>query len=861
MQNRREFLGFAARLAGAAGAMGGLQTACLESLGRAAGIEPTEGSSYLDAEHIVVLMQENRSFDHAFGTLRGVRGFNDPRAITLPDGNPVWVQTDANGHRYAPFRLDLKSTKATWMGSLPHSWADQTDARNHGLYDKWLLAKRSGHRDYQDMPLTLGYYTRADIPFYYALADAFTICDQYFCSSLTGTTPNRCYLWTGTVRDQQTAKSPANVRNEDLEANRTGTWTTFPERLEDHGISWKVYQNEIDVASGLTEAEDVWLSNFGDNPLEYFRQYQVQLSPRHRAFVERRLKELPAEIDALTKRLASGKADGAARLRKQHAELTRELKRLLAEHAEFSHKRLDTLTPRERALHERAFCTNAGDSSYRQLAELAYHDGSVERRMRVPKGDVLHQFRADVENGRLPTVSWIVAPQEFSDHPSSAWYGAWYIAEALDILTRNPAVWKKTIFLLTYDENDGYFDHVPPFVAPRPGHPETGRVTRGIDTSVEYVELDQDRKRTRPGSARGGSIGLGYRVPMVIASPWSRGGCVCSQVFDHTSVLQFLEHFLSHKFHRAVAEPNISQWRRVVCGDLTSAFQAAARTSDATVPFPPRDAFLESIHEAQFKDVPSNFHALQPNEIETIRHSPSHSPWLPRQEAGTRTSCPLPYELAVNGALNGPRTEFTIRFAAGKDQFGTRAAGAPFTVYALGSTASLTVRNYAVEAGEQLEDPWVLTDFANGRYHLRVYGPNGFFREFVGGADDPHVDFHFDGARGQSENGDVVIIATNRDPARRWTIEISDLAYGNPPKSHLLKAGQTERLTIATHKSAGWYDLNCRVAGSSGLFVKRYAGRIETGKWSTSDPAMSRSTREATASGKMEPHPPILLRS
>ena len=113
MQTRREFLNFAARLASAAGAMGGLQTACLESLGRAAAIEPADGSSYLDAEHIVVLMQENRSFDHAFGTLRGVRGFNDPRAITLPDGNPVWVQTDAKGHRYAPFRLDLKSTKAT----------------------------------------------------------------------------------------------------------------------------------------------------------------------------------------------------------------------------------------------------------------------------------------------------------------------------------------------------------------------------------------------------------------------------------------------------------------------------------------------------------------------------------------------------------------------------------------------------------------------------------------------------------------------------------------------------------------------------------------------------------------------------
>lgn len=861
MQTRRDFLGFAARLASAAGAMGGFQSACLESLSRAAAIEPADGSSYLDAEHIVVLMQENRSFDHAFGTLRGVRGFNDPRAITLPDGNPVWVQTDAQGRHYAPFRLNLKSTKATWMGSLPHSWADQTDARNHGHHDKWLVAKRSGHPEYREMPLTLGYYTRADIPFYYALADAFTICDQYFCSSLTGTTPNRSYLWTGTIRDQPSAKSPANVRNEDIESSHAGTWKTFPERLEDHGISWKVYQNEITAASGFSEAEDAWLSNFGDNPLEYFRQYQVELAPRHRAYVERRIKELPAEIDAVAKRLTTAKASVATRLRKQHQELISELKHLQAERAEVAHKRLNTLPPRERALHEKAFSTNDRDPSYRHLAELTYHDGHGERRMRVPKGDVLHQFRADVESGRLPTVSWVVAPQEFSDHPSSAWYGAWYIAEVFDILTRNPAVWKKTIFLLTYDENDGYFDHVPPFVAPQPGHPETGRVTRGIDTSVEYVDLAQDRTRARPGNARGGPIGLGYRVPMVIASPWSRGGCVCSQVFDHTSVLQFLEHYLSQKFHRTVAEPNISHWRRVVCGDLTSAFQGAAKTGDARIPFPPRDEFLESIHEAQFKDVPSNFHALQPDEIKTIRHAPTRSPWLPRQESGTRTSCPLPYELTVDGALNGPRTEFTIRFEARQDRFGNRAAGAPFTVYAIGSTAATTVRNYAVAAGEHLEDSWPLSEFPNGRYHLRVYGPNGFFREFQGSGEDPHVDLHFDWSHTQGANGEVAIVATNRDRGRSCTVEIGDLAYESRPQSREVKAGHTERLTIPTQKSGGWYDFVCRLALADGSFQKRYAGRVETGKWTTSDPAMARPMRETAASGNMESLSPILPRS
>lgn len=140
-------------------------------------------------------MQENRSFDHCFGTLQGVRGFNDPRTITLPDGDTVWAQKNEKGETFLPFRLKIKDTRSTWMGSLPHSWTDQADARNNGRYDQWLIAKKPGRAAFAHVPLTLGYYNREDIPFYYALADAFTVCDQNFCSSLTGTTPNRLYLY------------------------------------------------------------------------------------------------------------------------------------------------------------------------------------------------------------------------------------------------------------------------------------------------------------------------------------------------------------------------------------------------------------------------------------------------------------------------------------------------------------------------------------------------------------------------------------------------------------------------------------------------------------------------------------------
>src|SRR5690349_12630557 len=199
MDTRREFLKKSLLLSGAAG----LSNALPASIQRALAINPEKGSTYLDAEHVVILMQENRSFDHCFGALRGVRGFNDPRAITLPDKNLVWLQTNKAGETYAPFRFDICDTKITWMGSVPHSRSSQVDADNLGKYDQWLDAKRSGNKKYADMPLTMGHYTREDLPFNYAMADAFTVCDQNFCSAMTSTWPNRLYFWGGTIKEEK----------------------------------------------------------------------------------------------------------------------------------------------------------------------------------------------------------------------------------------------------------------------------------------------------------------------------------------------------------------------------------------------------------------------------------------------------------------------------------------------------------------------------------------------------------------------------------------------------------------------------------------------------------------------------------
>lgn len=777
-----------------------------DAIARALAIHPPPGTTFLDAEHVVILMQENRSFDHSYGALRGVRGFRDPRAHTLPNGNAVWFQTDARADTYAPFRLDITASNATWIGGLPHTWPDQVDARNGGRYDKWLIAKPK-----RELPFTLGHYARPDIPFYYALADAFTVCDQAFSSSLTGTTANRLYLWTGAIRADAT--DTPRVQNADTYYDKEANWHTFPERLEDAGVSWRMYQNEISLDCGLRGEEDAWLSSFGDNPIEWFTQYNIRFAKSRRDYVPKLVAEAPAQISERERALQATDLTAAARttLQRELAALRANLTAAQAERPTYSEAAWNALPARAKALHEKAFTTNTGDPLHRSLTKLSYQDGATRREMEVPAGDVLHRFRHDVATGALPSVSWLVAPENFSDHPSAAWYGAWYVSEVLDILTKNPDIWKKTVFILCYDENDGYFDHVPPFVAPHPSRPETGRVSSGIDTTAEWGNVH----------GRDHSLGLGYRVPLVVASPWSRGGCVNSQVFDHTSMLRFLEVWLAGK-GKHVTETNITEWRRTVCGDLTSAFRPYDG-EPIELPKPlDRDATVERIHAARFRQPPKGGAPLTKETIAATNVGAL-------QESGTRPSCPLPYELLVNAAAHG--AELTLVMEARADAFGKAAQGAPFNAYSYG--AEMQCRSYAVRAGDVVRDVMPIA----GPYRVRLDGPNGFMREFTGrqagtGAGRP-IAIVVAYAGGNAASGQLDIRLSNHDRTAR-DVTIRDESYWAPIQHVTVAAGGRSSVTVDTDRSHGWYDFTVR----SGDLAYRYAGRVETGKWSISDPAM-----------------------
>ncbi|MGM9479076.1 phosphocholine-specific phospholipase C [Pedobacter sp. GSP4] len=838
MDTRREFLRKSLLLSGATG----LATVMPASIERALAIDPAVGSTFLDAEHIVILMQENRSFDHTFGTLQGVRGFNDPRAISLPNQKPVWFQTDAAGNTYAPFRLNIKDTKVTWMGSLPHSRASQVDANNNGKYDKWLSAKKSGNKDYAHMPLTLGHYIREDLPFNYALADAFTICDQNFCSAMTSTTPNRSFFWTGKITHDENGIPKANIRNDDFAYGKQ-PWKTFPELLEESKVSWKFYQNETSCGGGFKGEERAWLANFGCNLLEFFKAYNVKFKDKYVENLQKLVETLPGEINKLQE--ASPSSDAAAK--KIKTDLANKMKALddaAAELEKWSRKNFDQLSDQEKSLFYRAFVVNKNDPDYRSISSIKYDDNGQTREATVPKGDVLHQFRADVNTGKLPTVSWLAGPQNFSDHPSAPWYGAWYISEVMDILTKNPEVWKKTIFIVTYDENDGYYDHVPPYSIPDENKPETGKVSKGIDTEIEHVRLANELKQGVPEKgAREAQIGLGFRVPMLIASPWSRGGKVCSQLFEHTSTLQFLEEFVNKKYKKNIHLDNISQWRRTISGNLTSAFTPFDPKTEK-LPFLNRDAFVEGIFNAKFKSEPSGFKAISDADI---NKPDAGAGVMSQQEKGIRKSCALPYQLAVHGAIDADKKKFQIRMSSSDQLFGSKAVGSPFTVYAPvkfkadGATEEIC-RNwsFAVKVNDELQYDWPLARFEHNEYHLRLNGPNGFYREFMGSVNDPLLTITAENDLNRltkAATGNIKLTLKNggKTPIK---VSINDLGYksGQQEKS-VIPGGQTT-VVLDLKSSYGWYDFEVKTADK--VFRQRFAGRIETGNESYTDPVMGK---------------------
>jgi phospholipase C len=354
--------------------------------------------------------------------------------------------------------------------------------------------------------MTMGYYTRKDLPYYYAAADAFTLCDNYFCPVMGPSDPNRLYTMAASLDPDGTHGGPL-LETLAFSARKPFygkmTLTTMPEQLKARGISWKVYQTpDQSIANGA----------FSDNILAYFKNFQNTSSDLyHNAF-----------------------------------------------------------TPQ--------FPTD---------------------------------FVSDAAKGNLPQVSWILASLIDSDHPPApATFGENTLSLIVQTLMANPTVWAKTVLFVTYDENGGFFDHVAPPTAPAGTAGEWVTAPSVPDASAE--------------NGISGPIGLGFRVPTMIISPFSRGGFVSSDVFDHTSILRFLE----TRFGAEV--PNLSSWRRETVGDMTSAFNFSS--PDYSIPsLPSTTAALEN----ELTECLNNLAGFEPFTLPSPQQMPVQEAGSPKRPSGT----------------------------------------------------------------------------------------------------------------------------------------------------------------------------------------------------------------------------------
>ncbi|MEU2560282.1 phosphocholine-specific phospholipase C [Streptomyces longispororuber] len=689
--SRRRLMAVGGGALGAAAAGSFLPPSLQEALAK----EPPRGG--LDAiEHVVILMQENRSFDHYFGTLRGVRGFSDRNAIQLPGGTSVFEQPGPL-RTILPFPVReaaaAQQKDLQYIGDLDHSWKGGAKAWRDGWMDGWVTAKTAA---------TMAYYTRRDIPLHYELADTFTVCDAYHSSTHTSTSPNRNHLWSG-----KTGFEADGTRAVGNAAYAEGThpgydWGTYAERLETAGVSWRTY----------TEWE-----NFTDNQIEFFTTFK-----------------------AIARKVLAG--TGLTYLEAFYAKVRdardeTERGRLLAA----LEQGVATLNRRERSLFERGL-------------------------RRVPTGKLAEEFAKDVAAGTLPKVSYLVPSAVDSEHPSvsSPVHSATIVYKVLDALASHPKVWRRTAVFINYDENDGFFDHVPP---PVPGPDVAEERWQGLPT------------------------GLGVRVPMLVVSPWTVGGYVCSEVFDHTSVVRFLERWTG------VREPNIGSWRRQVAGDLTGAFD------------------FDRGHRIPEVERPG---AIPPFSGRWQPKPPAEQS-MPRQEPGVRRARPLPYQPdadarpARDGAL-------TVRLRNG----GRRSAHFALYPYAgeFPAPQHQDVRH---------EGHWSVP-LPGGSYRFTVTGPNGFRREFAGRAAGTAA------LTSAVTRRDLHLTLANRGKGQ-LVFTVRPLGYVDEDdvrwrtRTVRVRPGSSRTLAWHTADEHGWYDVEVTAAGDEG-FRRRLMGHIENGRASVS---------------------------
>jgi phospholipase C len=635
-------------------------------------------------KHVIIFMQENRPFDHYFGMMKGVRGFNDRTPIMLSSGRDAFFQPvdEADDSKYMlPFRTIANETNAMCMPAPDMSYPTDTGIWNEGRFDRWNTVRNPGYG--------MAYFTREDLPYYYELFENFAIGDHYYQSSFTQTIPNRLYLFSGS--NGLSAGYPAVVDN--TQPHPGYNWTTVGETLLASNISWRVYQQH---------------DNFDDNGFAWFASFQQ---------------------------------------------------------------------------------SKAGEY---------LHDHGLKR-----TNSLIQTLREDVESGNLPQVSFIIAPTRKSEHASHhPCAGEDFTARILQVLQENPAVYAESVFILNYDEGGQFYDHL---WSPTPPMPSTkvGYSSVTVDGEVFKDEAWTNNKEQ--------PIGLGFRVPLLIVSPWTRGNVVVSEVFDHTSVLQFLEVWGNVTFS------TISEWRRLVTGDLMSAFNWDS--ADYSWPVLPDTS-------EYVKDGDVECHTLANPTIPTEQA-------ITKQEKGTKISRALGYEVQIRDTVSSSSMMI--------EMINSGSVGIPLILFDALNLKTTIPFQYALSPDPAVvvtENVKIMKE--DGSYRFALHAPNGFMREFRGNAQSCYSTVAY--LQYSPATGEVVLQVRNENNEEEATMTVVDNAYSSFEKmSVTLKAGESKSFSISTLNSGNWYDISVSQVDSKEVecYFRRFLGRMETGKDTVSDPAMS----------------------
>jgi phospholipase C len=652
-----------------------------------ASVSSESSGTIQDMEHIVIFMQENRAFDHYYGVLNGVRGFNDRSAPPLPNGRSVFAQpiSTSNDSYMLPFPLYFTNTSTQCMPAPEMAYPSDTNIFNGGWMDAWNTARSPGYG--------MSHFNREDLPWYYALADAFTIGDQYFQSTFTATNPNRMHLFSGS--NGLSVPNSGFCCLNDNEPTPGFGWPTMAETLQASNISWRVLQE---------------LDNFDDNAFEWFESFKTA-----------------------------------------------------------------------------------------KIGSPLFNKGIM------PVANIVESFEDLLKTDTLPQVTWIVGPTDLSEHAQHhPGDGEWLTSEFVRVLSKPEyaSVYAKTAFILNYDEGGQFVDHVWTPTPPRSAEDGKSTVTTAGELTIKEFES------IPPGHP----IGLGFRVPMVLISPWTRGHKVYSEVSDHTSVIKLIE----QRF--GVHCPNISPWRRAIVSDLTAAFDWQNPDYSWPASFP---STSKNLNQSQWEcsNLPSP----------TIPTKQS----MPVQEPGVRTSMPLPYEFVISAHSIDRQIQVTMKNS------GT--AGGAFQVYNWLNTSAVP-KKYTVEAGKSLSDEWSLVDTpSSAAYNLSLYGINGFVRKFAGSTaalNTLQSTFEYD-----KVNAAVVVsVSTSQG---KCGFKLVDNAYGGGSWNLVATASGSSMASqsISVKSSGNWYDLTLTLVASSECpvtgFERTFMGRMENGQPTTSDPAMA----------------------